>query len=134
MDSYVTKCFAQCLKDNPQSQSGPPSSKCDAFKFNSTERQSGTPAPTGTPNNVCREYAYGNQDGKSVNGNDNVANLAAIKDLNDDLVGPNGLLTRLPKDNPMSVWSNYHMIGGLWTKNGAESVLHLFQASKESRM
>ena len=119
--TLTSQSAAQCLKDNPQSQSGPPNSKCDSFKFNSPERQSGSPAPTGTPNNVCREYAYGNQEGKSVNGNDNAANLAAIKDLNDDLVGPNGLLTRLPKRNPMSVWSNYHMIGGLWTKNGAES-------------
>jgi len=112
---------AQCLKENPQSQSGPPNSKCDSFKFNTPEHQSGTPAPTGTPNNVCREYAYGNQEGKSVNGNDNATNLAAIKDLNDDLVGPNGLLTKLPANNPMSVWSNYNMTGALWTKNGAES-------------
>lgn len=112
---------AECLKANPQSQSGPPNSKCDSFNFNTPESQSGTPATTGTPNNVCRQYAYGNQEGKSVNGNDNIANLAAIKELNEALVGTEGLLTNLPASNPMSVWSNYEMIGGLWTKNGAES-------------
>ena len=112
---------AECLKSNPQKQSGPPSKKCDSFKFNTPVSQSGVPAITGTPTNVCRQYAYGNQDGKSVNGNDNSANLLAIKELNESLVGVRGLLTNLPKRNPMHVWSHYQMIGGLWTKNGAES-------------
>lgn len=119
--SLTSQNAALCLTDNPQSHSGPPNPNCDPFKFNTAELQEGTPAPTGIPNNVCRQYAYGNQDGTSVNGNDNAANLAAIKELNESLVGPNGLLTKLPKDNPMSVWSYYHMIGGLWTKNGADS-------------
>lgn len=112
---------AECLKANPQGQSGPPNSKCDSFKFNTPVPQAGTPALTGAPNNVCRQYAYGNQSGASVNGNDNAANLAAIKELNAALVGINGLLTNLPAENPMSVWSHYEMIGGLWTKGGAES-------------
>ena len=112
---------AECLKENPQNQSGLPNSECDSFKFNTPESQIGTPASTGEPNNVCREYAYGNQDVASVNGNDNTANLNAIKELNEALVGTDGLLTKLPEDNPMHVWSNYEMIGGLWTKDGAES-------------
>ena len=115
------KDAAECLKAHPQSQSGTPNSKCDSFRFNTPVHQRGTPSPTGIPNNVCREYAYGNQDGTSVNGNDNAANLAAIKELNEALVGSNGLLTKLPSQDPMSVWANYEMIGGLWTKNGAES-------------
>ena len=112
---------AECLRSNPQSQSGPPSAKCDSFEFNTPVRQSGTPATTGTPTNVCRQYAYGSQDGASVNGNDNTANLTAIRELNESLIGPRGILTNLPKRNPMHVWSNYEMIGGLWTKGGAES-------------
>ena len=110
-----------CLRSNSQSHSGPPSSNCSSFKFNTPVSQRGAPAPTGTPTNVCRQYAYGNQDGASVNGNDNAANVAAIRDLNDALVGKEGLLTKLPARNPMAVWSHYEMIGGLWTKDGAES-------------
>ena len=45
----------------------------------------------------------------------------AIVDLNDQLVGPKGLLTALPEGDAMRVWSNYQMVGGLWTKNGAAS-------------
>lgn len=112
---------AECLKEHPQTQSGPPNANCESFQFNTTISQSGTPAPTGTPNNVCRQYAYGNQDGKSVNGNDNATNLAVIMELNDALVGAEGLLTKLPKQDPMSVWANYEMVGALWTKDGAES-------------
>jgi hypothetical protein len=56
-----------------------------------------------------------------VNGNDNAANLLAIQQLNDALVGPRGLLTQLPDSHPMAVWKNYEMIGGLWTKDGAAS-------------
>ena len=33
--TLTSQSAAQCLKDNPQNQSRPPSSKCDAFKFNS---------------------------------------------------------------------------------------------------
>ena len=31
------------------------------------------------------------------------------------------MLTNLPSDNPMAVWKNYEMVGGLWTKGGAAS-------------
>jgi len=119
--SFAARDAAECLKANPQSQSGPPSTKCDSFNFNTPVQQRGAPAPTGVATNVCREYASGNQEGPSVNGNDNAANLAAIKELNEALVGAKGLLTKLPSHNPMSVWSNYEMVGALWTKGGADS-------------
>ena len=112
---------ASCLAANTHSQSGPPSSECDSFAFNTPVSQSGAPAPIGNPNNVCRQFAYGNQDGTAVNGNDNAANRAAIVELNEALVGANGLLTNLPADNPLAVWSNYEMIGAIWTKDGADS-------------
>ena len=112
---------AACLVANPQSQSGPPSAECDSFAFNTPVVQGGTPSPTGTPNNVCRQFAYGNQDGEAVNGNDNAANLAAITELNEAMVGSNGLLTQLPSDNALAVWANYEMVGAIWTKDGANS-------------
>lgn len=112
---------AACLVANPQSQSGPPSTECDSFAFNTPAVHGGTPSPTGTPNNVCRQFAYGNQDGEAVNGNDNAANLAAITELNESMVGANGLLTQLPSDNALAVWANYEMVGAIWTKNGADS-------------
>ena len=62
---------------------------------------------------MCREYDHGNQPGASVNGNDNAANLAAITELNEALVGEGGML--------VGMWSNYEMVGGLWTKDGANS-------------
>lgn len=119
--SLTSKDAAQCLTNNPQPSSGPPSAKCAQFAFNTAPAQTGTPPPTGTPAQICRQYANGNQQGTSVNGNDNAANLLAIQQLNDALVGPRGLLTQLPDSHPMAVWKNYEMIGGLWTKDGAAS-------------
>lgn len=111
-----------CLTAHPQTESGPPNSACDSFHFNTPNPSSGGDvSPTGAPNNVCREYASGNQQGTAVNGNDNAANLAAITDLNTALVGDEGLLTKLPGDNPMAVWANYEMVGAIWTKDGADS-------------
>lgn len=113
---------ALCLTANPQTESGPPNTACDSFRFNTPNPSSGGEvSPTGAPNNICREYASGNQQGTAVNGNDNAANLAAITELNTALVGAEGLLTKLPGDDPMAVWANYEMVGAIWTKNGADS-------------
>lgn len=120
--SFASTEAAQCLGTNPQTSPGPPSGACADFGFNTPGKFSGnTPPPTGTPNEVCRQYADGNQPGASVNGNDNAANRQAIEELNTALVGPQGLLTRLPAANPMAVWKHYRMVGALWTKNGAAS-------------
>ena len=113
---------AACLRGNMLDRDGPPSDACESFKFNTPDTlPSGEVPLTGTPNNVCREYDHGNQSGESVNGNDNTENIIAIEELNVALVGPKGLLTALPSDNPMHVWSHYEMVGGLWTKDGANS-------------
>jgi hypothetical protein len=119
--SFTSADAAKCLTTNPQPGAGPPNSACASFKLNTPNSFKGAPPPTATPNNVCRQYPYGNQPGTSVNGNDNTSNLAAIAQLNEQLVGPKGLLTQLPADNPMAVWKNYEMIGGIWTKGGASS-------------
>jgi hypothetical protein len=112
---------AQCLNSSAQAGSGPPSPNCASFNFNTANSFSGNPPPTATPNQICRQYENGNQPGTSVNGNDNTANLLAIQQLNAQLVGTQGLLTALPDTNPMAVWKNYEMVGGLWTKGGVSS-------------
>lgn len=120
--SYASSDAATCLTNNPQPTSGPPNSACDGSKFNAgLVFKDSAPPIKGVPNNVCRQYAYGNQPGQSVNGNDNAANLLAIQQLNDQLVGTNGLLTKLPDTDPMAIWKHYEMIGGIWTKAGASS-------------
>lgn len=112
---------ANCLSNNPVQPGEAPSSACAAFNFNTADQISGSPPATGTPNNVCRLFAAGNQPGQAINGNDNQANLLAIQQLNAQLVGSDGLLTQLPDSDPMAIWKNYEMIGGLWTKGGAAS-------------
>lgn len=120
--SLASDNSAVCLNSSATKKSGPPSSTCDNFKFNVPPPSTTGKAPLkSSPVNVCREYAYGNQEGEAVNGNDNAANLAAIVELNEQLVGDKGLLTLLPSGDPLSVWANYQMVGGIWTKDGADS-------------
>lgn len=119
--SLASDDAAACLSASPTGVSGAPPSSCDSFAFNTPHAHSSEVPATGAPINVCRQYAYGNQEGTAVNGNDNAANLAAITELNTALVGDAGLLTQLPSDDPMQVWSNYEMVGGIWTKDGADS-------------
>jgi hypothetical protein len=119
--SFASDKAAACLAANP-SPSGTISPNCASFDFNTPPTDVPTPTPpSGPPDEVCRLFENGNQPGTSINGNDNAANLAAIQQLNDALVGPTGMLTTLPADNPMAIWQNYEMVGGLWTKNGAAS-------------
>ena len=120
--SLASDAAATCLATTANETSGPPPASCNSFGFNVPAAHPTGAAPiTGEAINVCRQYAYGNQDGESVNGNDNAANLTAIAELNEALVGDAGLLAQLPSDNPLSVWSNYEMVGALWTKDGADS-------------
>ncbi len=120
--AFASPAAAACLVSNKSEGSGPPPEACASFAFNTPNTLSSGPVPlTGTPNNVCREYDHGNQPGESVNGNDNAANLKAIEELNVAIVGADGLLSAPPSDNPMHIWSNYEMVGALWTKDGANS-------------
>ena len=119
--SFTSADAAQCLAKNTQPGSGPPPTACSQFAFNTPPNVKNPPPTTGTPVQVCRQYENGNQPGASINGNDNAANALAIRQLNEELVGPKGLLTRLADTDPMAVWKNYEMVGGLWTKNGAAS-------------
>lgn len=120
--SLASDAAAACLAANPQPSGGSISPNCASYDFNAPPQDVPSPTPpTGPADEICRLFANGNQPGTSVNGNDNAANLAAIQQLNAALVGPNGMLTTLPADDPMAVWKNYEMIGGLWTKDGAAS-------------
>lgn len=112
--AFASVDAAACLSANKLDGSGSPSEACADFKFNTPDTLPTGPVPVkGSPNNVCREYDHGNQPGSSVNGNDNLANLAAITELNEALVGEDGML--------VGMWSNYEMVGGIWTKDGANS-------------
>jgi len=120
--SLASDNAAACLILSKTTSSGAPPASCSDFGFNvPATHPTGAPPITADAINVCRQYAYGNQEGQAVNKNDNAANLAAITDLNTALVGDNGLLTKLPGDNPLAVWANYEMVGAIWTKNGADS-------------
>ena len=118
--SFASDAAATCLSQNP-SPSGTISSNCASYDFNTPPDAPSPPPTSGAPDEVCRLFENGNQPGTAINGNDNTANLLAIQQLNEALVGSNGLLTALPADNPMAIWKNYEMVGGLWTKNGAAS-------------
>ena len=95
--------------------------KCTEYDFNKPISFSGEPPLKAEPTQVCRVYKYGNESGKSINGNDNKTNQQAIESLNKQLVGDSGYLSLLSDKNPMKVWSNYEMIGGIWTKDGKDS-------------
>ncbi len=76
---------------------------------------------SGDPNEICLVYPWGTDPGSETNGNDNDTNRFNIVTLNDQLVGPGGIVTTLPATDPMAVWKNYQNIGGLWTNGGVSS-------------
>jgi len=108
--NLTSKEASQCLSDKKD---------CSTFNFNTaTKIQGDTPPIISKPNEICREYHNGNQIEKSINGNDNDLNGRVIDELNQQV---NEMLSTLPKEDPMSIWKNYKMIGGIWTKGGANS-------------
>jgi hypothetical protein len=118
--SFTSPAAAQCLTQNPSSNGQLPAA-CASFDLNNPPKDA-KPLPTsGPPDEVCELFQDGTDSGTAVNGNDNAANALAIDQLNQALVGPGGMLTALPGNNPMAVWANYQMIGGLWTKDGQAS-------------
>lgn len=117
--TLTSDAAAQCLADNPQPTGGTISPNCASYNFNTSPGSNSS--STGTADEVCRLYANGNEPGTSINGNDNAANLLAIQQLNEALVGDTGMLTALPSTDPMAVWKHYEMVGGIWTKDGADS-------------
>jgi hypothetical protein len=110
--NFSSKSVAKCLAEKKD---------CTKYNINIPEDFSGEPPYKAMPNEVCRMFENGNQNEDAINGNNNPLNKQVIQDLNDQLVGEKGIISQLPNNDPMKVWSNYHMIGGIWTKNGKPS-------------
>ncbi len=113
--SFTSQACASCLMNQTSEQCAQSMPQCS---FNQ-----GVPSKslTGQPNEVCRVYQDGTDPGSMTGGNNNDVNRANIDMLNDQLVGPSGLLTQLPASSPMAVWKNYFLSGSLWTNGGVGS-------------
>ena len=92
--------------------------KCSEYSFNSAMPFVGEPPLQSSPTNVCQEYAYGNQKTAAINGNDNEENINTIVKINESV---NNLLLSLDDSDPMKIWSNYELVGAIWTKDGQNS-------------
>jgi hypothetical protein len=44
-------------------------------------------------------------------------NIADVDTLSAQLVGPSGIVSKLPPNHPMSVWRNYFNVGALWVSD-----------------
>ena len=71
---------------------------------------------TGTPTEVCRVF----KDATDPSDHKAQENIAIINELNKQLVGDNGFLSKLPDTDPMSVWKNYINVGALWESDIAK--------------
>ncbi len=111
--SFTSAECATCLATSTTGPDG-----CSSCSFNTDVNTSGgSPivGPTGTPDQVCRVFP----DGEDSTGSS--TNRASIDDLNAQLTGPDGLLTKLPATDPLSVLQNYFLVGALWTDAGTPS-------------
>jgi hypothetical protein len=109
--SFTSAAAATCLSTSGYS-------KCGQYNFNTPSKVSSL---TGPPTQVCRTFADGTDPASMTNGNNNDTNRFNIDTLNAQIIGPNGFVTALPANNPMSVWKNYSLQGGLWTNGGVGS-------------
>lgn len=114
--SFTSAAAAQCL-----ATIGP--AGCGQYNFNvEVSGSSGDPVSiTGTPDEVCRAFPDGTDPASTTGGNNNDTNRFNIDQLNEQLVGTDGLLTKLPAENPLAVLKNYELVGSLWTLNGVAS-------------
>ena len=63
-----------------------------------------------TPTEICRVFP----DGTDPSDHKAAENIAVITQLNTELVGKNGYITKLPSTDPMAVFKNYFIVGALW--------------------
>ncbi len=106
--SFTSSQCAQCLAG---SSTGPLA--CSSCGFNTAKPSSSL---TGTPSEICRVY----RDGTGPNDNKAAENLADVDSLNQQLVGPNGLLAKADPELNMGVWQNYFNVGGLWVSDPSQ--------------
>jgi hypothetical protein len=115
--AFTSNAAAQCLATQGYGN-------CQSYQFNQGAQAT---APTGgTPTQVCRSYPDGTDAVPPLvgpNGNRNGLNKFTIDTLNEQLVGPKGILTTLPANNPMAVFANYTMQGAIWTNGGQDSTV-----------
>jgi hypothetical protein len=90
-----------------------------ACKVNAIPPKIKNPPLTGPANQICRVFSDGTDPGPMTNGNNNDTNRFNIDTLNQQV--SQGYLAQLPAGNPMKIWQNYFMIGGLWTNGGVPS-------------
>ena len=111
--SFTSDAAADCL-----AKSG--LAGCSQYDFNASPSAEALTV-TGTPDEVCQVYPDGSPTESSTGGNDNDHNRFNIGTLNEQLVGTDGLLTKLDSTDPMAVFANYSLVGSVWTLNGQPS-------------
>jgi hypothetical protein len=104
--SFTSAACAQCLAAHDPVTCMTTAS-CD---FNTAEAAKKV---TGDPTEICRVY----RDGTGPRDHKAVENETDVDELNRQLVGPNGILTKLPPDAPLAVFKNYFNVGGLWVSD-----------------
>ena len=107
--SFASTTCAECLATSTTGPLG-----CASCDFNQAESSSKL---TGGPTEICRVY----RDGTGPNDNKASENLRDVDALNEQLVGPGGILTQLSSSDPMAVWKNYFNVGGLWVSDPSQS-------------
>ena len=103
--AFASSQCAQCLKTATTGPLG-----CAQCNFNVA-----TPSPgvTGPPTQICGVY----RDGSAPTDNKAGENIADVDTLNAQLVGPAGIVSKLPPSHPMSVFRSYVNVGGLWVSD-----------------
>ncbi len=105
--SFLSESCSNCLAN-------PDSSCFDACQYN--QAQPAMSLTDMTPSEICRIFPEGTAPGDSK-GEENIIDVDA---LNEQLVGPNGILSSLPASDPMAVMANYFNIGGLWVSDPSQ--------------
>ncbi|NER31033.1 MAG: hypothetical protein F6J89_26295 [Symploca sp. SIO1C4] len=105
--SFLSESCSQCL-------SSPNQSCFDSCKYNAAQKA--TSLTTDTPSEICRIFPEGTAPGD----NKGEENITDVDTLNQQLVGPGGILTSLPANNPMAVMANYFNIGALWVNDTSQ--------------
>lgn len=98
--SFTSAACVSCLQQ--------PDSTC----FASCNYNAASPAIalTGTASEICRVYP----DGSAANDNKVDQNVQVVDELNEELVGANGIISLLPSDHALAVLKNYFSIGAIW--------------------
>jgi hypothetical protein len=113
--SFTSNACVTCLNE-------PTDSCLDACNFNQAQTATSL---TGTPTEICRVF----HDGTAALDYNATLNIADIDTLNEQLVGIDGIITKLgkskrgkynPLDNPLAVLANYFNLGAIWVSNPEE--------------